>query len=226
VQSNAHGYDNAASADAIAAKGGAYLGIALVPISIGDKSLRQLDRAGFRGARFHYMRHLAPAAPIDQVIAFAADRLADIGWHLQLHFESGLIHELAPAIARSPVPVVIDHMARIDAGLGLDQPDFHALRELLEHDHVWVKVSGAERASRQGPPYADAAGFARALVADAPDRVVWGTDWPHPNLDHVPDDGVLADLIEQTAPSEVARQALLVDNPQRLYRFFERPLGT
>ena len=218
VQSNAHGYDNAASADAIAAKGGNYLGIALVPLTIGDAALKALDAAGFRGARFHYMRHLAPAAPIDDVIAFAS-KLADIGWHLQLHFESALIHELAPAIRRSPVPVVIDHMARIDAGQGLEQPDFIALRKLLDIDRVWVKVSGSERASRAGPPYADAVAFARTLVADAPERVLWGTDWPHPNLGHVPDDGVLADLIEQMAPSAAARQALLVDNPQRLYRF-------
>jgi 2-pyrone-4,6-dicarboxylate lactonase len=221
VQSNAHGYDNAASADAIAAKGGDYLGIALVPLTIGDAELKALDAAGFRGARFHYMRHLAPAAPIDDVIAFAS-RLADIGWHLQLHFESALIHDLIPAIRRSPVPVVIDHMARIDAGQGLEQPDFVALRKLLADDRVWVKVSGSERASRVGPPYADAVDFARTLIADAPERVLWGTDWPHPNLDHVPDDGVLADLIEEMAPSAGARQALLVDNPQRLYRFGER----
>jgi 2-pyrone-4,6-dicarboxylate lactonase len=221
VQSNAHGYDNAASADAIAAKRGDYLGIALVPLTIGDAELKALDAAGFRGARFHYMRHLAPAAPIDDVIAFAS-RLADIGWHLQLHFESALIHDLAPAIHRSPVPVVIDHMARIDAGQGLGQPDFIALRNLLDDDRVWVKVSGSERASRAGPPYADAVSFARTLVADAPERVLWGTDWPHPNLDHVPDDGVLADLIEEMAPSAAARQALLVDNPRRLYRFGER----
>ena len=110
-------------------------------------------------------------------------------------------------------------MGRVDASKGLDQPDFRKLRGLLADDRFWVKVSGSERVSRQGPPYDDAVPFARTLVADAPERVLWGTDWPHPNLDHVPDDGVLADLIEQMAPSAVARHALLVDNPQRLYRF-------
>lgn len=218
VQSIVHGYDNSASADAIAAKGGAYAGIALVPLTIGDAGLQRLAAAGFRGARFHFTRHLPPAATIDEVLAFA-ERLAPIGWHLQLHFESALIHDLAPALRRSPVPVVIDHMGRIDAGLGIDQPDFKALRALLADDRIWVKVSGSERASRAGPPYADAVPFARALVADAPARVLWGTDWPHPNLDLVPDDGVLADLIEQMAPSAAERQALLTDNPQRLYRF-------
>jgi 2-pyrone-4,6-dicarboxylate lactonase len=110
-------------------------------------------------------------------------------------------------------------MGRVDAALGIDQPDFRCLRELLADDRVWVKVSGAERASRFGPPYDDAVPFGRALVQDAPGRVLWGTDWPHPNLDHVPDDGVLADLIEQYAPTDPERQALLVDNPARLYRF-------
>jgi len=220
VQSNAHGYDNSVSADAIAAKGGAYAGIALVPVTITDAELRGLDAAGFRGARFHFARHLGPGAPIDEVITFGA-RLADIGWHLQLHFESQAIHELAPAMLRSPVSVVIDHMGRVDAAQGIDQPDFRKLRELLADERFWVKISGSERVSRQGPPYDDALPFAQALVADAPDRVVWGTDWPHPNLDHVPDDGMLVDLIERMAPSAAARQALLVTNPQRLYRFDE-----
>ena len=218
VQSNAHGYDNSVTEDALAAKGGAYVGIALVPLSVDDAELARLDAVGFRGARFHFMRHLGTAAPIDDVIAFG-NRLAGIGWHLQLHFDSPLIHDLAPALLRSPVPVVIDHMARIDASRGVDQPDFRRLRELMRDPRFFVKVSGPERASRQGPPYADAVPFAKALVEDAGDRVLWGTDWPHPNLDHVPDDGLLADLIEQIAPGDVQRQALLVANPERLYRF-------
>jgi 2-pyrone-4,6-dicarboxylate lactonase len=218
VQSNAHGYDNAVSADAIASREGDYVGVALVPVTIADAELRRLDAAGFRGARFHFMRHLGTPTPIDDIIAFAR-RLAAIGWHLQMHFESEFIHELAPALARSPVPVVIDHMARIDASLGLDQPDFGALRDLVRRDHVWVKLSGAERLSRAGPPYDDAVPYARALIGDAGDRVLWGTDWPHPNLAHVPDDGALVDLIAAIAPSDAQRQALLVDNPARLYRF-------
>ena len=113
-------------------------------------------------------------------------------------------------------------MARIDASRGLDQPDFRKLRELLRDARFWVKVSGADRVSRQGPPYADAVPFARALVEDAGDRVLWGSDWPHPNLGHVPDDGMLIDLIAAFAPSEALRRALLVTNPQRLYGFGER----
>ena len=218
VQSNAHGYDNSVTEDALRAKNGAYAGIALLPLSVGDAELARLDAAGFRGARFHFMRHLGAATPIEDVIAFG-NRLAGIGWHLQLHFESSLVHELAPALLRSPVPIVIDHMARIDASRGVDQPDFRRLRELMRDPRLWVKVSGPERASRQGPPYVDAIPFARALVEDAGDRVLWGTDWPHPNLDHVPDDGLLTDLIAQVAPTQAERAALLVANPERLYRF-------
>ena len=222
VQSNAHGYDNSVTEDALAHKGGNYVGVALLPLSAGDAELTRLDAAGFRGARFHFMRHLGAVTPIEDVIAFGA-RLAGIGWHLQLHFESSLVHELAPALLRSPVPVIIDHMARIDASRGLDQSDFRKLRELMRDPRFFVKVSGAERASRQGPPYADAVPFAKALVDDAGDRVLWGTDWPHPNLDHVPDDGLLTDLVGEIAPSEAQRTALLVTNPERLYRFGARP---
>lgn len=218
VQSNAHGHDNTVSEDAIAARRGAYVGIALLPLDVADAELRRLDAAGFRGVRFHFMRHLGPSTPVEDILRFSA-RLADFGWHLQVHMQSALIGELAPALARSPVPVVIDHMGRIDASLGLDQPDFVALRRLLGASNVWVKVSGGERASRAGAPYADAVPFARTLLEDAGDRVVWGTDWPHPNLGHVPDDGVLVDLLATIAPTPAARQALLVDNPQRLYRF-------
>ncbi|HSQ82182.1 MAG TPA: amidohydrolase family protein [Casimicrobiaceae bacterium] len=221
VQSNAHGYDNSVTEDAIAARKGTYVGIALLPPSVDDAELARLDAAGFRGARFHFMRHLGAATPIEDVIAFGG-RLAAIGWHLQLHFESSLVHELAPALLRSPVPVVIDHMARIDAARGLDQPDFRRLRELMRDARFFVKVSGPERASRQGPPYRDAVPYAKALVEEAGDRVLWGTDWPHPNLDHIPDDGLLTDLIAEIAPTKAQRQALLVDNPGRLYRFGQR----
>ena len=219
VQPNCHGFDNAVTEDAIAATGKAYKGVALVPTTVDDGELKRLDAAGLCGARFHYMQHLAKGAPIEDAIALGK-RLADIGWHLQIHMEASLIADLTPALVRSPVPVVIDHMGRLDAALGLEQPAFHALLKLMANKNIWVKVSGADRASRLGPPYADAVPFARKLVAEFGDRVVWGTDWPHPN--HAPptvDDGLLVDIIAEIAPSAAARQALLVDNPQRFYRF-------
>lgn len=224
VQSGCHGFDNRVVADAIAAKRGAYCGVALVPLTVTDDELESLDARGFRGARFNYMKHLGTQAPIDEVIAFTA-RLAGIGWHLQVHFDAALIDQLAPSLVRSSVPVVIDHMARIDASRGREQPAFGTLLELMAHDFVWVKVSGVDRCSRQGPPYADAVALARELVQSFGDRVLWGTDWPHPNHTHVPDDGLLVDLIAKVAPSPALRQALLVDNPQRLYRFADTVAG-
>jgi 2-pyrone-4,6-dicarboxylate lactonase len=218
VQPNCHGPDNSVTEDAVAATGGAYRGIALVPVSVSDAELKRLAAAGLCGARFHYVGHLSTGPKIDDVITFAK-RLAAIGWHLQIHMAGELILDLAPALKRSPVPVVIDHIGRVDASLGLEQPGFRALLALMQEKHVWVKVSGCDRITRQGPPYADAIPFARKLVAEFGDRVVWGTDWPHPNHTHVPDDGMLVDILAEIAPSEAARQALLVDNPQRLYKF-------
>jgi 2-pyrone-4,6-dicarboxylate lactonase len=219
VQPACHGYDNAVTVDAIAATGGSYKGIALVPVSVSDAELRRLDAAGLCGARFHYMKHLGKGPSIEDAVAFGK-RLADIGWHLQIHMEAELIADLAPALGRSPVPVVIDHMGRIDASLGLEHPHFRALLSLLADRNVWVKVSGADRITRKGPPYSDAVPFARKLVAEFGDRCVWGTDWPHPNHQGpVPDDGILVDALAGIAPSDAARKALLVDNPQRLYRF-------
>ena len=219
VHSAAHGFDLAATADAIAVKGGSYLGVALMPVDVPDAELKQRDAQGFRGVRFHFMEHLSKGAAIDDVVKFAG-RLAAIGWHLQIHMAADRIAELSPALKRSPVPVVIDHMGRIDASRGLNQEPFRNLLTLMEDTKFWVKISGSERASRQGPPYADAVPFARKLVAEFGDRCVWGTDFPHPNLDGpIPDDGVLVDLLMQIAPTPGELKSLLVDNPQRFYRF-------
>ena len=218
VQSAAHGFDNSASADLIAANPKNYVGIALAPASSSTKDLQDLHRQGFRGVRFHYMEHLGKGDPIDAVIVFAK-RLADIGWHLQIHCEGSRIGELAPALKRSPVPVVIDHMGRVDASKGLNHADFSNLLSLLKSKHVRVKVSGCERISRQPSPWKDAIPFARKLVEEFPEQTVWGTDWPHPNLKDIPDDGVMVDNLAEIAPSEKQRQALLVDNPARLYGF-------
>ena len=217
VQSAAHGFDNSAAADLLAANQN-YRGVALAPASTPTAELKRLRGQGFRGVRFHYMGHLGKGDPIEDVLAMA-EHLAEIGWHLQIHMDGPRIAELTPALKRSPVPVVIDHMGRIDAGKGLEHADFRALLSLMANKHVWVKVSGAERISRQSAPWKDAVPFARKLVAEFGDRAVWGTDWPHPNLKEVPDDGDLVDLLGEIAPTEARRKALLVDNPRRLYGF-------
>ena len=218
VQSTCHGFDNRVVADAIAAKGGDYCGVALVPPAIDDAELARLDSQGFCGVRFNFMSHLGKGAGIEEAIALTP-RLAKLGWHLQVHFEGSLIDELAPWFERSAVPVVIDHMGRVDASLGIEQPAFRRLLDLMRDPRFHVKVSGSERISREASPWRDAIPFARKLAAEFGDRCFWGSDWPHPNLSAIPDDGVLVDLLAEIAPSEKARKALLVDNPRHFYRF-------
>lgn len=217
VQSACHGFDNRAVADAIAAGGGHYLGVALVPADVPDGELRRLADAGFRGVRFNFMRHLAGVG-VDDVLALTP-RLAAVGMHLQVHFESALVHSVGQQLQASAVPVVVDHMGRVDARLGPGHADFQALQALLEcNPGFHVKVSGIDRIDSQ-PPYAQGKPLARLLVQRFPAQCLWGTDWPHPNHTHVPDDGLLVDALADMAPTPALMQALLVDNPQRLYRF-------
>lgn len=217
VQSTVHGYDNTVVADAIALTGGRYRGIALVKLDVTDAELRRLDAAGFRGVRFNYMRHLKQRAPLDDVLRLAR-RLEPLGWHLQIHCEPPLLADMAAALATSPVPVVLDHMGRIDASRGFDQPQFRALCALMADPRFLVKVSCSERISAEPWPHADALPYARHLVERFPERVLWGTDWPHPNLSAPPpDDGRLVDNLAAIAPTPAHRQALLVDNPRRFY---------
>lgn len=217
VQSLVHGFDNAVVEDAIAAGGGRYLGVALVPHTVGDAELLRLKAVGFRGVRFNFVKHLPSAASPEDVVALT-HRLAAHDMHLQVHFASALIHELAPVLARSAVPVVIDHMGRVDATLGPNGADFQALLRLLGDEKFYVKVSGADRLGGE-PPYAAGVALATRLLREFPERCFWGTDWPHPNHTHVPDDGVLIDTLAMIAPTEALRHALLVNNPQRLYQF-------
>lgn len=217
VQSACHGLDNSAVQDAIAAGGGNYLGVALVAADVSDGELARLADAGFRGVRFNFMRHLA-GARIEDVLALTP-RLAAAGLHLQVHFESSLVHTVGRQLQASAVPVVIDHMGRVDARLGAGHADFQALMQLLaDQPQFHVKVSGVDRIDSQ-PPYAQGKPLARLLVERFPAQCLWGTDWPHPNHTHVPDDGLLVDALADIAPTPALRQALLVDNPQRLYRF-------
>jgi len=219
VQSACHGFDNRATEDAVASRPATYRGIALLPTDVDDVELQRLHAVGFRGVRFNFMGHLGRHTPIEDVLSLAG-RFAPLGWHLQIHGDPALLTDLAPALRRSPTPVVIDHIGRVDASLGIDQPDFQALMKLMADRRFWVKVSGMDRITRLGPPYSDALPFARTLVAEFGDRVVWGNDWPHPNhAGPIPDEQQLVDLTAQIAPTDAARRALLVDNPARLYQF-------
>jgi 2-pyrone-4,6-dicarboxylate lactonase len=221
VQSACHGIDNRAAEHAVAGRPGRYRGVALLPTDVASAELQRLHAAGFRGVRFNYMGHLGGGAPVAQVLALAR-RLAPLGWHLQVHGDRRVLTEVAPALLASPVPMVIDHIGRVDAGLGLQQPDFRALLALMARPTCWVKLSGLDRITRQGPPYDDALPFAARLVAEHGDRVLWGNDWPHPNhAGPVPDEDQLVAQLHRMAPGAAALQALLVHNPQRLYGFDE-----
>jgi 2-pyrone-4,6-dicarboxylate lactonase len=221
VQSGCHGFDNSVVTDALRTRPGQYLGIALLPPDAPESELDVLAGQGYRGVRFNYMGHLAPGATQDQLRALAP-RLDARGMHLQIHMDAELIETLGPVLAELPCTVVLDHMGRVDAAQGLDQAPFRALLRLLENPRFWCKVSGSERISRQDPPYADAIPFARTIVERFGDRVIWGTDWPHPNFRaDPPDDGDLFDLLPQIAQGDPALHALMVDNPMKLYRFEE-----
>lgn len=217
VQSACHGYDNSVVEDAIAAGGGNYLGVALVPVDVSVAELKRLAAAGFRGVRFNFMKHLDTGTTMEEVVAMTPV-LADLGLHLQVHFESQLVHSLGPVLQQAACEVVIDHMGRVDATEGVQGKDLQGLMRLLESPRFYVKVSGIDRIDATAP-YAHGKVLAKALVDHIPDRVLWGTDWPHPNHTHIPNDGVLVDALAAIAPDNHKLQALLVDNPQRLYRF-------
>lgn len=221
VQSMVHGLDNRVVEDAIAHGEGRYLGVALVPVDVPDAELARLAQAGMRGVRFNFMRHLSGGADVQQVMALTP-RLAAHGLHLQVHFEPTLVHELGPWLVQSKVPVVVDHMGRVDARLGDQHADFLALMRLLDAPHFWVKLSGIDRIDAHAAPgerYSQGVALAQQLWRAHGDRCVWGSDWPHPNHTHIPKDADLVDAIAQMVPDESGQQALLVDNPQRLYRF-------
>ncbi|HEX6840372.1 MAG TPA: amidohydrolase family protein [Stellaceae bacterium] len=219
VQASCHGSDNRATLDAIAASHGRYRGIAIIDDTVTDKDYAALHAGGMRGVRFNFVQHLG-GRPDMRLFQHALERIRPMGWHLVLHLDAADIVELAPLLRGLTLPFIIDHMGRVKADAGLDQPPFRALIELTKLDTCWVKVCGAERVSSKGPPFADAVPFARALVEAAPDRVLWGTDWPHPNIaGHMPNDGDLVDLVPLIAPDIAAQHKLLVANPARLYDF-------
>ena len=217
VQASCHGRDNSAMLDAIARSNGTCRGVAMVGPDITDAELDRLHVGGVRGIRFNFVTHLGKDADLDAVRDLT-DRIRRLGWHAVVHFDADRLETLAPLLKELPVPMVIDHMGRVDASKGLDQPAYAMLLDLMEDDRFWVKVCGAERVTRQGPPYDDAVAIAADLVARFPDRTLWGTDWPHPNIrKDMPDDGALVDLLARIAPDPDRLERLVVTNPTRLY---------
>ena len=176
----------------------------------------RLTHGGVRGVRFNFVKHLG-GAPDMGVFSRVIDRIKGRGWHVVLHLDAPDIVPLSDMIRKLPLPFIIDHMGRVPSAAGVDQPPLRALVELSRLENCWIKVCGSERISL--PPYAAAVPIARRLVEAAPDRVLWGTDFPHPNATHEADEADLVDLVPQFAPDPLAQRRLLVDNPARLYGF-------
>ena len=222
VQSMVHGLDNRVVVDAIVAGRGRYLGVALVSPQTSVGQLRELASQGFRAVRFNFTAHLGSGISPEALPEFT-ERLLQANLHLQVHFDGKLIHALGPWLMRSAVPVVVDHMGRVDATQGVNHADFQALCQLLDSGRFHVKVSGIDRVDAHGAnrstPYANGIALARHLMSQYPERCLWGTDWPHPNHTHIPDDGVLVNALADIAPTPDLLQAILVDNPARLYQF-------
>lgn len=220
VQASCHGTDNSAMVDALRRGGGRLAGVAMIDSSHTDEDLVEMHRAGVRGVRFNFVGHLGGSPDMGRLWQ-AVERVEPLGWHLDLHFDGADVAGWAGLLADLPTDFIIDHMARVDARLGVKQEPFEFLLQLLdENPRAWVKISGAERITSHGsPPYEDVVPFARALIEMAPDRVLWGTDWPHPNVRHMPDDGDLVDLLADFAPDTRTRNRILVDNPRVLYEF-------
>jgi len=218
VQASCHGTDNRAVLDAIARSGGAARGVAVASSDITDAELDELHRGGIRGIRFNFLKRLVDDAPRAQFLALAR-RIKRLGWHVVIYFEAELLQELTPFMQAIPTTVLIDHLGRPDIAQGPAGADISALVKLLDaNSHIWTKVSGAERLSEQGPPYDDFVEVVRPIVERFSSRVLWGTDWPHPNMQNcIPDDGKLVELVPRLAPTPELQHALLVDNPERLY---------
>ena len=226
VQATCHGADNRAMVDALKHSGGRARGIATVKRTVTDHELHYMHECGVRGVRFNFVKRLVDFTPRDELLEIAG-RIAPLGWHVVIYFEAVDLPELWDFFTTLPTTVVVDHMGRPDVRKPVDGPEFELFFRLMrEHENVWSKVSCPERLSVSGPPalhgeraaYRDVVPFARRVVETFPDRVLWGTDWPHPNLkDHMPDDGLLVDFIPHIAVTPELQTQLLVTNPMRLY---------
>ena len=218
VQASCHGKDNSAMIDALQAADGRARGVAVVAHDIADDELDQMHAAGVRGVRFNFVKRLVDATPREVFMA-TAERVQRLGWHIVVYFEAPDLADLTPFLKQLPGIVVVDHLGRPDVTQPVDGPGFQAFANLMaDMPNLWTKVSCPERLTVAGPPYDDVVPFQRHLVEHFSDRVLWGTDWPHPNMkSHRPDDGLLVDTIARIAPTAALQQALLVDNPMRLY---------
>jgi 2-pyrone-4,6-dicarboxylate lactonase len=216
VQASCHGSDNRAMLDALAWRPDHYRGVAILDQNTPGTDIPIMTRAGVRGARFNFVKHLG-GSPDMTVFANILRRIKPMGWHVVLHVDAPDIIPLSDMMRALTIPFVIDHMGRVPAKDGVDQKPLEALLDLAKLDRCWIKVSGSERIDL--PPYDKAIPIARKIVEASPDRVLWGTDFPHPNSTHDADEADLVDLLPRIAPDPVQQKKLLVDNPAKLYGF-------
>ena len=219
VQATCHGNNNDALEDALLNSNDKARGIASVGEDIDHATLRRLDQAGVRGVRFNFVKRLVDNTPKD-IFKKISKMIAEYGWHIVVYVESQDLEEIVSFLKALPTTVVFDHMARPDVAKGTDSKEFNLLMKLMENEKFWCKTTCPERLTKIGPEYnySDVLPFMQKLVTTFPDRVLWGTDWPHPNMkSHMPDDGKLVDIIEMFAPDITTQKKLLVDNPLRLY---------
>jgi 2-pyrone-4,6-dicarboxylate lactonase len=218
VQATCHGKDNRAMMDACRAAGDLARGVASVGPDISRSELADMHEAGVRGVRFNFVKRLVDATP-REVFLSIAEKIQEFGWSIVVYFEAADLEELAPFLKQLPGIIVVDHMGRPDVTKGTDHPDFQRFLQLMEeNENIWTKVTCPERLTVAGPPYDDVIPFCRTIVDRFEDRVLWGTDWPHPNMkSHMPDDGVLVDFIPKIARTAEQQRKLLVGNPMRLY---------
>jgi 2-pyrone-4,6-dicarboxylate lactonase len=218
VHASCHGSEMDVTLDAIASSHGSYRGVAVVEDSISDRELERLHAGGIRGIRFNFVKHLGGVPDLNVFYRLLA-RIKPLGWHIVLHFDAGDLLEQQALLARIDVPFIIDHMGRVKAADGLEQEPFQSLLTLYRVNPLaWIKISGAERVSVGKRPFRDSVPFAQALIAIDAGRLLWGTDWPHPNITRdMPNDGELVDLLAEMCPDVAMRNRILVDNPTRMY---------
>lgn len=218
VQATCHGKDNRAMVDACRTAGDLARGVAGVGADITREELADMHAGGVRGVRFNFVKRLVDATP-KEVFVGIAEKIQEFGWSIVVYFEAQDLKELEPFLTSLPGIIVVDHMGRPDVEKGVDHPDFQRFINLMaQNENIWTKVTCPERLTKQGPPYDDVLPYYQAIVDRFEDRVLWGTDWPHPNMkSHMPDDGALVDYIPKIARTSLQQQKLLVDNPMRLY---------
>jgi D-galactarolactone isomerase len=218
VQPSSYGTDNRATLDAVEQLGSSARAVAVVDTTVTDAELKRLAAAGVRGIRFNLVQ--AGATSVDMLEPLSK-RVNDLGWHVQIHMRGDQIVEIKEVLQRLPSPIVFDHMGRIPASASISHPAFGVIGKLIDKGHTWVKLSSAYQDSKVGPPsYADVMGLAQAYVKAAPERMLWGSDWPHPTEKSAkPDDAILLDLLSDWAPDVKTRRRILVENPETLYGF-------